>query len=163
VGIAVDWVRRIISTQGRRPGQIIFDGPLGGRTHVASYLSHPAFHHAPEPEVRGVLCLSGQFEVTLNAAPDEEFFVRRERAYFGDDLALRAAQSSIPGLVRSETPLLIVNAELDPPYFLRQTATLKAAFQSGGPQRVLHRSIWAKSRIGNIVRQQQRPDRYPSD
>jgi triacylglycerol lipase len=132
VGTAVAWTRDAIRDHGGDGGRICLLGHSAGATHVASYLSHPQFYRDGDTQIRGAVCLSGTFEPTQAPLPDEVAFVRREQAYFGTDAAVFASQSSAPGLIRSRVPLLIANAELDPPYFLRRGAALKAAFEAAG-------------------------------
>jgi acetyl esterase/lipase len=130
IGRAVDWVHRTIEAKGGDPRRIFLMGHSAGATHVASYVSHPQFGPVPHLDIRGAIIISGSFDVTLGSVPaDEQSFVEREAAYFFEDPSRLSEQSSIPGLLASTVPLLIVNAELDPQYFLRRAAALKAAFE----------------------------------
>jgi triacylglycerol lipase len=130
IGRAVDWVRRTVAARGGDPTRIFLMGHSAGATHVASYVSHPGFGPDGCLDIRGAIIVSGSFDVTLGDVPaDEKSYVEREAAYFSDDPARRAEQSSIPGLLASPVPLLVVNAEYDPEYFLRRAAALHAAFE----------------------------------
>jgi acetyl esterase/lipase len=130
IGRAVDWVHRTIAAKGGDPTRVFLMGHSAGATHVASYVSHPQFWPDARASIRGAIIASGSFDVTIGSVPaDERSFVEREAAYFADDPARQSEQSSIPGLLSSPVPLLIVNAELDPQYFLRRTAALRAAFE----------------------------------
>jgi triacylglycerol lipase len=61
------------------------------------------------------------------------------KAYYGDDVSKYAAESSLPGLLKSRTPLLVTDAELDPPNFQTQAEELTAARQAAGnPVQRLH-------------------------
>jgi acetyl esterase/lipase len=129
VGLAVAWARKAIADFGGDPNRIFLMGHSAGATHVASYVSHRQFWTAATPSVAGAIIVSGTFEITADPVPaDEKFFVDRERAYFGSDPSLQSAESSTAGVVESPVPLCIVNAQFDPPYFLRRAAGLKAAF-----------------------------------
>ena len=132
VGRAVAWVRRTVGAQGGDPKRIFLLGHSAGATHVAGYVSHPQFWAGTEAEIKGAIMVSGTFDVTTGAVlADEQSFVEREAAYFNQDTAHRSEQSeqsSVPGLVASPVPLLIVNAELDPLYFIRRATSLQAAF-----------------------------------
>jgi acetyl esterase/lipase len=129
VGRAVDWVHRTIEAKGGDPTRIFLMGHSAGATHVASYVSHPLLGPGARPIIRGAIIVSGSFDVTMGNVPaDEQSFVEREAAYFIEDPSRQSEQSSIAGLSASPVPLLIVNAELDPQYFLRRTAALKASF-----------------------------------
>ena len=130
IGRAVDWVHRTIEARGGDPARIFLIGHSAGATHVASYVSHPQFGPEGCLNIRGAIIVSGSFDVTLGDVPaDERSFVEREAAYFIVDPSRQAEQSSIPGLLASPVPLLIVNAEYDPQYFLRRAAALKRAFE----------------------------------
>jgi acetyl esterase/lipase len=131
IGRAVDWVHRTIEARGGDPTRIFLMGHSAGATHVASYVSHPQFRSDGCLDIRGAIIVSGSFDVTLGDVPaDEKSFVEREAAYFSEDPARQAEQSSLPGLLASPVPLLVVNAEYDPQYFLRRAAALQAAFES---------------------------------
>jgi acetyl esterase/lipase len=130
IGRAVDWAHRTIEARGGDPSRIFLMGHSAGATHVASYVSHPQFGRDGCLDIRGAIIVSGSFDVTLGDVPaDEKSFVEREAAYFTEDPARQAEQSSIPGLLASPVPLLLVNAEYDPQYFLRRAAALQAAFE----------------------------------
>ena len=130
IGRAVDWVHRIIEAQGGDPTRIFLVGHSAGATHVASYVSHPQFGPGGCLDIRGAIIVSGSFDVTLGEVPaDEHSFVEREAAYFIEDPVRLTEQSSIPGLLTAPVPLLMVNAEYDPQYFLRRAAALHAAFE----------------------------------
>jgi acetyl esterase/lipase len=130
IGRAVDWVHRAIAAEGGDPTRIFLMGHSAGATHVASYVSHPQFGPGGRVGIRGAIIVSGSFDVTLGDVPeDERSFVAREAEYFIEDPARQLEQSSVPGLVASPVPLLIVNAEYDPQYFLRRATALQAAFQ----------------------------------
>jgi triacylglycerol lipase len=50
-----------------------------------------------------------------------------ERSYFGDDPSRYSSESSLPGLLKTDVPLMAVSAELDPPVFVGQFERLKDA------------------------------------
>jgi acetyl esterase/lipase len=130
IASAVEWVRRTIEVRGGDPKRIFLMGHSAGATHVASYVSHAQFGPNGCHGIRGAIIVSGSFDVTLGDVPaDEKSFVEREAAYFIEDPAHQAEQSSIPGLVASPVPLLVVNAEYDPQYFLRRAAALQTTFE----------------------------------
>jgi acetyl esterase len=61
------------------------------------------------------------------------------KSYYGDDVSRYAAESSLPGLVKSTTPLLVTDAELDPENFQMQADELTRARKSAGhPVERLH-------------------------
>jgi triacylglycerol lipase len=46
-------------------------------------------------------------------------------AYYGRDPALYTERSSVNGLLKTRTPLMVIAAELDPPLFVEQLNLLK--------------------------------------
>ena len=52
--------------------------------------------------------------------------------YYGDDVSKYDERSSLPGLVKSATPLLVTDAELDPDMFQQETEKLEAARAAAG-------------------------------
>jgi acetyl esterase/lipase len=128
IGRAVEWLQRTIEAKGGDPARIFLMGHSAGATHVAGYVSHPQFGPGAHLGIRAAIIISGTFDVTLGSATaDEQSFVEREAAYFIEDPSRQSEQSSVPGLLTTPVPLLIVNAEYDPEYFLRRTAALKVA------------------------------------
>jgi hypothetical protein len=65
--------------------------------------------------------LSGLYDLTATPVGDPEI------AYFGADPAHYAERSSLQGLLKTNTPLMIAAAELDPPNFVRQFELLRDA------------------------------------
>ena len=61
------------------------------------------------------------------------------KTYYGDDVSTYAERSSLPGLLKTVTPLLVTDAELDPEMFQTQ-ANLLAAERSkiGKPVQRVH-------------------------
>ena len=130
VGRAVDWIRRTAVAQGGDPQRIFLLGHSAGATHVAGYVSHRQFWIGTEPAIKGAIVVSGTYEVTTGPVPaDEKSFVEREGSYFDGETLHGSEQSSLAGLIASPVPLLIVNAEFDPPYFVRRASSLRAAFR----------------------------------
>jgi triacylglycerol lipase len=129
VGAAVDWVRGTIAQRGGDPSRIYLMGHSAGATHVASYVGDKRFWGADTLPIRGAIIVSGSFTVEAPdaAPPQDRSFLERASAYFGKDPAVEARQASLPGLARTPTRLLIVNAQYDPPYFQRQAAVLAKA------------------------------------
>jgi acetyl esterase/lipase len=111
---AVAWVSQNITERGGDPVRIFLMGHSAGAAHVASYVSHPEFYKVKGGGLAGAIMLSGLYDLTATPAGDPEV------AYFGADPALYAERSSLQGLLRSNTPLMIAAAELDPPNFVQQ-------------------------------------------
>ncbi len=61
------------------------------------------------------------------------------RAYYGDDVSLYEERSALPGLLLSDTPLLVVDAELDLDWALEHAKLLAdERAVAGKPVRRLH-------------------------
>jgi acetyl esterase/lipase len=118
VKAAVRWVIDNISAHGGDPKRIVLMGHSTGAVHVATYVSHPEFHAADGSGLAGAILLSGLFEIGQIAGEPE-------RAYFGTDASKYAERSSLAGLLKAKTPLMLVYAELDPPPFEQQGNLLK--------------------------------------
>ena len=121
VATAVQWVSDKISERGGDPSHVYLMGHSAGAIHAASYVSHPEFYKVRDGGLKGVIMVSGIYDLTVTPLTDPE------RAYFGDDPSRYAGQSSLPGLLRTTVPLMAVTAELDPPGFVKQFDILKQA------------------------------------
>jgi acetyl esterase/lipase len=127
----VAWLRAHISEYGGDPQHIFLWGHSSGGAHVADYLAHSALTHQ-DPHVAGAILMSA-------AVYDLGHDVSIWKAYYGDDVSQYAARSSLPGLRNSAIPLLVTDAELDPPNFQEQADELAAARkQAGHPVERLH-------------------------
>jgi acetyl esterase/lipase len=121
VAAAVQWVSKEIAERGGDPSRVYLMGHSAGAVHVASYVSHPEFHKVKNGGVKGAIMISGIYDLTegqLNEA---------ERSYFGDDPSRYAGESSLPGLLKTDIPLMAVSAELDPTVFGERLEQFKEA------------------------------------
>ncbi|MDP3737672.1 MAG: alpha/beta hydrolase [Hyphomonadaceae bacterium] len=113
----VAWLRANATQHGGDPGRIFLVGQSAGAAHVASYVAMTCFH-GDRPTIAGAIMLSGIYDVVrLEHGPFEN-------AYYGTDPSRFPDQSSLPGLIATETPCLFTVAEYDPPLFQRQAALL---------------------------------------
>jgi len=117
---AVQWVSDNIGARGGEPARIYLMGHSTGAVHVADYVSRPELHKVKGGGLAGVILASGIYDMPATAINDY-------RVYFGADPARHAEQSSLPGLLTTKIPLMIVAAELDPPGFVQQFELLKQA------------------------------------
>ena len=119
VGAAVGWLAANAAAHGGDPSRIVLIGSSAGATHVAGYagMADPD----PDPGVRGVVLLSGAYDLPLFDDPSIL------APYFGSDPAALAAASPLPGLIASTLPILFAVAEHDPPVSHRQAAALFGA------------------------------------
>ena len=119
VATAVKWVSEQIAERGGDPSRIYLMGHSAGAVHVASYVSHPEFYKVKNGGLKGAIMVSGVYDLTASPLADPE------RAYFGDDASRYAGQSSLPGLLKANIPLMAVSSELDPPGLLKQLELFK--------------------------------------
>jgi acetyl esterase/lipase len=134
VASAVQWVADKIGERGGDPARIYLMGHSAGAVHVASYVSHPEFYKMKGGGLAGAILVSGLYDLTAMQLGNPE------RAYFGTDPSRYAEESSLQGLQTTKIPLMITDAELDPPLFQRQFDLLKAAAckgASGCPRAVM--------------------------
>ena len=110
---AVQWVTDKIGGRGGNPARIYLMGHSAGAVHVANYVSHPEFHQVKGGGLAGAIMVSGIYELNAPLADGQ-------RAYFGDDPARYAERSSLPGLGKTDIPLMLAAAELDPEGFVQQ-------------------------------------------
>jgi acetyl esterase/lipase len=121
VASAVQWVAKEIGERGGDPSRIYLMGHSAGAFHVANYVSHPEFYKVRNGGVKGAIMMSATYDLTASAIGEPE------RAYYGDDASRYASQSSLPGLLKTEIPLMAVSSELDLPVFVKQLELLKEA------------------------------------
>jgi acetyl esterase/lipase len=119
IASAIQWVTKEIVERGGDPSRIYLMGHSAGAVHVASYVSHPEFFKVKGGGVKGAIMLSGIYDLTTGPLNDPE------RSYFGHDASHYPGESSLPGLLKTEIPLMAVSSELDPPVFTGQLDHLK--------------------------------------
>lgn len=113
IGMAVSWVQNNIRRYGGDPGRIDLMGHSAGAAHVASYVAHPGYGPGGKSGIRRAVFSSGSYEFAPAGG--------EPHSYFG---AAGAEQSSIPGLVATKTPFMIIVAERDPAPFHMQAGKL---------------------------------------
>jgi triacylglycerol lipase len=119
---AVAWLRRHIAARGGDPARIFLAGHSAGAAHIADYIAFPGLHPGPGgPAIKGALLLSGIFDVAR--FPRYPFM----RAYYGDNPPARADQSRLNGLLKTDVPLFVAHAGLDPPEFVSESRVLRDA------------------------------------
>jgi acetyl esterase/lipase len=123
VTLAVNWLHDHAAEYGGDPAKIFLWGHSSGAAHVADYLAHAAAA-GTEPRIVGAILTSGPYEL------GEKVSIWKD--YYGSDVTQYAARSSLPGLVKSSTPLLVTYAELDPDTFLPDTLKLIAQREAAG-------------------------------
>ena len=121
VAAAVKWVSEEIGERGGDASRIYLMGHSAGAIHVASYVSHPEFYKVKNGGLKGAIMVSGIYDLTAAPLTDPE------RAYFGSDASRYADESSLPGLLKTNIPLMAVSSELDLPGFVKQLDLFKEA------------------------------------
>ena len=123
LGAAVKWVQDNIARYGGDPVKLYMMGHSAGAAHVASYVAHPEFGPNGQAGLKAAVFSSGNYEFA--PSPGQ----KANHPYFG---AQAADHSSLPGLVASKTPYLVMVAELDPVGFHEQAGKLMNAACASG-------------------------------
>lgn len=119
----VRWLKRHARQYGGDPHRIVLWGHSSGAAHVADYLAHAATT-GRDPGVAGAILTSGFYDLGSQ--------VSVFKAYYGTDVAKYPERSSLPGLLKTATPLLVTYAELDPELFHYQAQELIEARSAEG-------------------------------
>jgi acetyl esterase/lipase len=117
VAAAASWVHQNIDLFGGSPDEIVAVGYAVGAFHVASFLAHPEFQ-ARDSDVAAAVLVSGIYRISADASAPE-------KSYFGNDASKYDERSAFPGILHSETPLLLAWSAVDPPPLVAQGEKLK--------------------------------------
>jgi acetyl esterase/lipase len=117
VAAAASWVRQNIDLYGGNTKEIVAVGYSAGAFHVASLLAHPELQ-TDDADIAGAVLVSGIYRIGADASA-------AEKSYLGDDASKYDERSAFPGILRTETPLLLAWSALDPPHLVAQGETLK--------------------------------------
>src|SRR6185295_2527707 len=105
---AVGWLRRNAARFGGDPTRLFLMGHSAGAGHVAGFIGQNG-----RESCAGAILVSGIYNIlSLPGGPN--------KAYFGADPARYRERVALPGLIRSQVPLLIAVSEYDPPQFEAQ-------------------------------------------
>jgi triacylglycerol lipase len=130
LGAAVAWLKANVAEYGGDPSKLVLWGHSAGAAHVADYVANAA-KRGVDAGLAGAVLTSGFYD--LGPA------VSVWKVYYGEDVATYAERSSLPGLLRTEVPLLVTDAELDPDMFQAETDKLVAArIAAGRPVEYVH-------------------------
>jgi acetyl esterase/lipase len=116
VGRVVQWLRHNAAQFAGDANRIFLFGNSAGGAHVADYLARTA-----QPQVAGAILLSGVYTASTTWT-----------SYYGEDQARWPSMSPLPQLAKLRLPLLVANAELDPPDFHPDTNNLIAGRKAAG-------------------------------
>jgi triacylglycerol lipase len=137
--LVVAWLKSHAAEYGGDPNRIFLWGHSAGAAHVADYVAHQATAMpvagatntpaASTPSaagggIAGAILTSGFYDL------GDKVSIWKD--YYGDDVSQYAARSSLPGLLKTTTPLLVTYAELDPESFQPETTKLIAARAAAG-------------------------------
>jgi acetyl esterase/lipase len=117
VAAAASWVHENIDLFGGNPGEIVVVGYSVGAFHVASLLAHPEFSER-DSDIAGAVLVSGIYRPSDDASATE-------KSYFGSDASKYGERSAFPGILRTETPLLLAWSTFDPPRLVAEGEKLK--------------------------------------
>jgi acetyl esterase/lipase len=117
VAAATSWVRQNIDLYGGNAGEIVAVGYSAGAFHVASLLAHPELQ-TDDADIAGAVLVSGIYRIGADASA-------AEKSYFGDDTSKYDERSAFPGILSTETPLLLAWSTLDPPRPVAEGERLK--------------------------------------
>jgi acetyl esterase/lipase len=99
----VSWIKQNIAGYGGDPNRIFFWGKSTGASHVADYMADRVNKGLPE-EITGAIFTSGSY-----ALGDTPLWTN----YYGEDVSLYPERNALPGLVKSNTPIMATYAEFD--------------------------------------------------
>jgi len=126
----VGWLQSHIAEYGGDPKKIFLWGHSAGAAHAGDYLAHAA-NTGKDAGVAGAILTSGFYELGTT--------VSVWKAYYGEDVSKYPERSSLPGLVKSSVPLLVVDAGLDPDTFRPESNRLaEARARAGRPVHRVH-------------------------
>jgi len=137
---AIAWTRANAARFGGDPGWIVLFGHSAGANHVADYLGHAEIRGAEAASVRGAILLSPHFAPAAQVGPP--FYAApappgSPHPYYGHDAALQSAEGTVIRLRTNRVPLLLADAEFDPPLMLDFSRALVSCLcrsQAGCPR-----------------------------
>jgi triacylglycerol lipase len=121
----VGWLQSHIGEYGGDPRKIFLWGHSAGAAHVADYVASMA-QSGSDARVAGAVLTSGIYDL------GDKVSVWKD--YYGEDVSKYRQRSSVPGLLKTSTPLLVTYAELDPENFrVDSEGLIKARGDAGKP------------------------------
>ena len=126
----VTWLKANVARYGGDPSKIFLWGHSAGAAHVADYVARAATT-GRDSGAAGAILTSGFYDLGKE--------VSVWKSYYGDDVSTYVERSSLPGLLKTTTPLLVTDAELDPEMFQTQANLLAAEREKiGKPLKRVH-------------------------
>ena len=120
---AVAWTRAHIAEHGGDPNRIILWGHSAGANHVEDYVGHAELHGPEYAGVKGAIIMSPFYAPAAGGQPN---------VYYGTDASLATEGPANARMVKSPTPIYLVNAEYDPPFMLAYGESLDKALTAAG-------------------------------
>jgi acetyl esterase/lipase len=112
------WLKDNVADYGGDPGRIVLWGHSAGAAHAADYIANAAMNGRGDG-LAGAVLTSGFYELGNEVSVWE--------AYYGADVTRYDERSSLSGLLKTTTPLLVTDAELDPESFQLEARKLTTA------------------------------------
>jgi triacylglycerol lipase len=120
VAAAVRWARENGARFGGDPNKLVLWGHSAGASLVGGYVAGEQFHVIPGSGLDGAIMTSGG-----------GFEIRQPNAYYADASKL-SQMESLPGLLKTNVPLFVTRAELDPPQIADASERLNKALCDAG-------------------------------
>lgn len=118
VAAAVSWIKDNIDLFGGDRNEIIAVGYSAGAFHLASSLAHPELR-VQNSALAGVVLISGLYRIgTHSSAP--------VKAYIGNDPAKYKERSIFPGILFTESPILLAWSDKDIGHVVTESEELKS-------------------------------------
>jgi triacylglycerol lipase len=131
---ALRWAQENVGSHGGDPRRIFLMGESAGAAHVALAAFVARFHGRQPLDAAGVILHSGSYNVGLEHRAARQFGIpvpdQRNEAYFGTDISLYDAMSTVRLIDAPSTPALIAYAEYDPASMQVQAGELFSVLSS---------------------------------
>ncbi|HEX4096199.1 MAG TPA: alpha/beta hydrolase, partial [Caulobacteraceae bacterium] len=128
---AVAWTRAHIGEHDGNPNRIVLWGHSAGANHVEDYVSHAELHGPEYAGVKAAIIMS-PFYAAGATEPPGAAGAGRANPYYGTDTSLSGADAANARMVKSSTPIYLVNAEYDPPFMIAYGESLDKALTASG-------------------------------
>jgi triacylglycerol lipase len=117
--LVVAWLKSHAAEYGGDPNKIFLWGHSAGAAHVGDYVAHQVTagpDAAAGGDIAGAILTSGFYNL------GDKVSIWKD--YYGEDVTQYAARSSLPGLLKTSTPLFVTYAQLDPESFQPESVKL---------------------------------------